>query len=246
MDSDDYLQEYALEHSASLLMRHDIDVAMYSVFIARDASSYAQVEFDWQVFPPHIEGLYTPIDLINALGGYAMITSAGGFVGKASLIFEHNITFIPHILYEDIAFVTQAIMCCKNLYISREPVYNYLLNPLSISNTPMTREKQIQSTYSYFMTLQTFVQFFKEQENPVMKEYFYRACVDTCKKITKTLQFVGYVKELGFSKKDLLSLLPQFNIKGKTYFCCLFPRIYGFPKRVRLALQRCIFSLSSL
>ena len=59
---------------------------------------------------------------------------------------------------------------------------------------------------------------FREEENPVMKEYYYRACLDNVKKLTQSLQLVGYVEELGFSKKDLLLSLSQLNIKGKRYF----------------------------
>ncbi|WP_276891884.1 hypothetical protein [Helicobacter japonicus] len=226
------------------MTQYDVDVLMYSIYIAREPTTYTQVEFDWQVFPSYIEGLYTPKDLILAIGGYAMITSAGSFVGKASLIFENNITFIPYIIYEDITFCTQAVSKCTNIYISHEQVYNYILVPSSIMNSSVTRDKRIKITYSYFMILQTFLHSFKEEENSVMKEYYYRACLDNVKKLMQSLQLVGYVKELSFSKKDLLLSLSQLNIRGKKYFCCLFPRIYGFPKRMRLAMHRWISSLS--
>ncbi len=244
VDSDDYLQSYALEHSYHILTQYEVDVLIYSILIAREPTTYTQVEFDWQVFPSHIKGLYTPTDLILSLGGYAMIASAGSFTGKASLIFENNITFIPHIIYEDIAFCTKSVSKCKNIYISHEQVYNYTLVPSSIMNSFVTRDKRIKITYSYFMILQTFLHSFREEENPVMKEYYYRACLDNVKKLMQSLQLVGYVEELGFNKKDLLLSLSQLNIKGKRYFCCLFPRIYGFPKRIRLALRRWILSLS--
>lgn len=71
---------------------------------------------------------------------------------------------------------------------------------------------------------------FREEENPVMKEYYYRACLDNVKKLTQSLQLVGYVEELGFSKKDLLLSLSQLNIKGKDIFAAFSLESMDFPK----------------
>ncbi|MCX2717778.1 hypothetical protein OQH61_08545 [Helicobacter sp. MIT 21-1697] len=243
LDSDDYLESDALAHSYDILRQESVDVLVYSVIAARKSDTYARVKFDYTIFPLNLAGLYTPKDLIVALGGYRIITTIGGFVCKASVAFENNLSFIPHIIYEDIAFCTQAVLRCKTLYISHKQIYNYVFSPNSTMRGQLQRDKWIKITYSYFITLDFFKQALLESSDDVLREYYHRTCLDIAKRLMRSLQFVGYTQELGFNKQDLAPFLPY--IKGKYRICYHFPRIYGFPKRCRLAFKQWLESLSS-
>lgn len=235
LDSDDYLESDALAHSYNILKQEGVDVLVYSIIAAREPYTYARVKFDYTIFPLNLAGLYTPKDLITALGGYHIITTIGGFVCKASMAFENNLAFIPRIIYEDIAFCTQAVLQCKTLYISHKQIYNYVFYPNSTMRQQLQKDKWIKITYSYYITLRFFKQSLLESNDDIFKEYCHRACLDMAKRLMKSLQFVGYIQELGFSKQDLAPFLPY--IKGKYRLCYHFPRIYGLPKRLRLTFQ---------
>lgn len=241
VDSDDYLESNALEHISKLLTKENVDVLVESHIIVRDEKGGKNTSCDYRVFAPHIKGRYTPKELLENMQGQTLIATACAFIIKSSFLFESNIGFIPHIIYEDAPFCTEVAMKAQSLYIDDTYVYNYRLSPNSTMRGKQTREKKIKIAFSHFKILQHFKVLQQQAMEGGCIEFadFYKSIVySDVKGLLRCLAYIGYDSNLGFTKDDLKPFLPY--MKGKYRFCYHFPRIYGFPKRTRLALKELI------
>ncbi|WP_366141014.1 glycosyltransferase family A protein [uncultured Helicobacter sp.] len=232
VDADDYLESNALEHITKILEQYKVDVLVESSITARDAQSNEIVPFDYSVFPQHIKGLYTPHTLIQSLGEERHIATTCAFVVNVDFLIASRISFIPSIVYEDLAFCTQVTLAAQSIYVDNAHVYNYVLSPDSTMRAKPSFQTYAKQTDSLFVLLQTFVVLERQSTDMIFKDFYHHVCLDRAKKLMQSLQFIGY--KAGFSKADLKPYLPY--IRGKYRFCYHFPRIYGIPKRIRLVL----------
>ncbi len=232
LDSDDYLESNALGRMAHILEAHNADVLVESAIKTRDPLSDEILPSTYSVFPPHVEGLYTPHTLIQSIGNKCLATNACTFILNAKFLFASNIRFVPYILYEDIAFCTQIILAAQSIYVDNAHVYNYVLSPDSIMRATPSPNARMRQANSYFTLLQMFVAYKEQSDDEIFKSHYHNTCIIIVKKLMRSLQFIGY--KVGFSKADLKPYLPY--IRGKYRFCYHFPRIYGIPKRIRLVL----------
>ncbi|WP_300451162.1 glycosyltransferase [uncultured Helicobacter sp.] len=232
VDADDYLESNALEHITKILEQYKVDVLVENSITARDAQSNEIVPFDYSVFPQHIKGLYTPHTLIQSLGEERHIATTWAFVVNVDFLIASRISFIPSIVYEDLAFCTQIILAAQSIYVDNAHVYNYVLSPDSIMRATPSPNARMRQANSYFTLLQMFVAYKEQSDDEIFKSHYHNTCIIIVKKLMRSLQFIGY--KAGFSKADLKPYLPY--IRGKYRFCYHFPRIYGILKRIRLVL----------
>ena len=74
---------------------------------------------------------------------------------KASLIKEHNLSFVEGRMWEDNLFILQALYFFFFLKIVNKPRYNYRLNPNSVTNSPELRAKRVMdSRFIYDKTME--------------------------------------------------------------------------------------------
>ena len=236
VDSDDYIELDGLQTCADIFRQHDVELVSFSKIMAVNPSGGERKEYGYRVFAKELVGVYTPLEIIRAKT-HIPIATTWAFIAKNSLIFDNDISFIPYIFYEDIAFCTTLTMKCKHIYISDKPYYNYVLSPDSTIRGRFTRAKRIKQVYSYFMTLCYFSALHDTEENPEFKEFYRQNCAFYAKDMMKSLGFIGYAKDLGFSKQDIAPMRKYMSSKHKN-FCYHFPRIYGFPKKLRLWFMR--------
>ena len=239
LDSDDYLESNALGRMAHILEAHNADVLVESAIKTRDPLSDEILPSTYSVFPPHVEGLYTPHTLIQSIGNKCLATNACTFILNAKFLFASNIRFVPYILYEDIAFCTQIILAAQSIYVDNAHVYNYVLSPDSIMRATPSPNARMRQANSYFTLLQMFVAYKEQSDDEIFKSHYHNTCIIIVKKLMRSLQFIGY--KAGFSKADLKPYLPY--IRGKYRFCYHFPRIYGIPKRIRLFITHFLRSI---
>lgn len=225
-----------MQTCADIFRQHDVELVSFSKIIEVNPSSGERKESLWSTFPKRLVGVYTPLEIIRAKT-HIPIATTWAFIAKNSLIFDNDISFIPYIFYEDIAFCTTLTMKCKHIYISDKPYYNYVLSPDSTIRGRFTRAKRIKQVYSYFMTLCYFSALHDTEENLEFKEFYRQNCAFYAKDMMKSLGFIGYAKDLGFSKQDIAPMRKYMSSKHKN-FCYHFPRIYGFPKKLRLWFMR--------
>ncbi len=238
VDSDDYLELNALEHISKVLTKENADVLVESRIMVCDEKGGKKSPCDYRVFAPHIKGRYTPKELLENMREQTLIASAWAFTIQTDFLFKNGIRFIPHIIYEDAPFCTEVAMKAQSLYVDDTCVYNYRLSPNSTMRGRQTRDKKIKIAFSRFKILQYFKILQQEARDKGCMEIasFYESII--CGDVNGLIRFlgaVGYIAELGFTKADLKPFLPY--IKGKYRFCYHFPRIYGFPKRLRLTFQ---------
>ena len=74
---------------------------------------------------------------------------------KASLIKEHNLSFVEGRMWEDNLFILQALYFSNAMKIVNKPRYNYRLNPNSFTTSPELRAKQVMdSRFIYDKTME--------------------------------------------------------------------------------------------
>lgn len=224
LDSDDSLEHVALEHIASIIKQHgylecifsnqSFHMANNSKIISRE---FFNKEYEDKVFCDNSHFLKNHIHL------YVVWNTCF----SAKFIFKHDLLFYPKIIYEDILFAQNAFALMSRFYIDSTPIYNYTLKR---EGSIMNVKNYFRSANSYFILASEF-----DRLSSVHKGYFSFWSEFYAKEVLRSLQFIGYNKKLDFSKQDLARFL--VHIKGRRRFCYHFPRIYGFPKRLRLFLK---------
>lgn len=210
---------------------------VYSAITARDPNTNNRVDFGYNVFPLSIQGTYTPHTLFQSLcqNPPFIIATTCAFVFNAEYVRTQRLRFIPSIIYEDAAFCTLGIVYARNIVVSHEHIYNYVLSSHSAMRAKPTRTRYLKQAYSYFMLLRAFVELEESSMDVGISNFIHHNAIHLAKECMRHLQFVGYTQDLGFSKSDILPYTSY--LVGKYRFCYHFPRIYGFPKRLHLAIQ---------
>ena len=136
VDSDDYLTKDAIEWMVSKVIESDADIVT--------ANTYYKNE-ELKVMLP--ERLYTGSEIKEVLvthmmGNYAKRIDAISYTATAKLfkkkIFDENNLRFPserRLIWEDLAFSTEAYPLCEKVYISHKPVYYYCFNEGSLTHT---------------------------------------------------------------------------------------------------------------
>lgn len=230
LDCDDYLEQNGLRILHDRLKGHRIQVLVESKITARSAEDDKIVPFGYRVFAPYLKGLYNASSIAKA--NNAPIATTWAFIIESSYFFAHNFAFIPHIIFEDIAFCTEVTLKAQSIYIDEAHFYNYVLTPNSIMRAHKDAQRYIKEAYSYFFTLEFFRKMRQSSDDEAICGYCERMLVHFTKELLRALQFVGYRAEVGFTQRDLDAYVPY--MRGKYYFCYKYPRIYGYPKRIRL------------
>lgn len=135
-DSDDYLEVGAYDRAISKIKETDCDLYLTSYrTISGDNITENKLPYDC--------GLYVGEDVKNKILPLAFGPCNGkgmlhGFMWKE--IFRHDLLLVNNLLfevglkpYEDQLLNVQTINLCKVVYIDDNPIYNYIVNPQSIT-----------------------------------------------------------------------------------------------------------------
>ncbi|WP_222847794.1 glycosyltransferase family 2 protein, partial [Helicobacter pullorum] len=127
VDSDDYLEDFALEHIATILNQNKVDIFITNTFFKVSPATQTKTLRQQLVFPSNLENqTFTPSELCK-LTPKSILTSTVAFIHKATHLFSHNIHFIePHILHQDIAFCTHSTLLASSIRTDSTPFYNYV------------------------------------------------------------------------------------------------------------------------
>lgn len=234
VDSDDYLEKSALmrmyEH---ISLEADLQCLIFNRTYHNDGRQDVLIEnifFDVS----YDKGVYSCKNILNDLPTihYHVVWL---FVYRCDLIFENKCSFEPCIYYEDVLFTSYVFTFMERLKVVNEAVYHYRVKRQDSIMTTQSRTKSLHSAFSHFMLTKRFCEYSLQTQDEQIRAYLLYWSVFYIKGTLREIQVFGYIAELGFTKADLKPFLPY--IKGKYRFCYHFPRIYGFPKRLRLAIQ---------
>lgn len=233
LDSDDFLESNALAHIAEFLSQNQVGVFVGNRFfdftpkMARDSTHKCIANY--KIFNPTLEHKIISTKELISLYPTAEITTICAFVFRADII--QNTRFVAGVPNgEDNIFCTIATLQSSDIYVDSTPFYNYRLRLGSA-----TRAKNyINYANSHFRIAEIFEAKMQSQSDEIYKVFYQNSTKRAVKHILENLQYCGYSNALNFSKADLTRFLPL--IKGKRRFCYHFPRIYGFPKRMRKSI----------
>lgn len=229
VDSDDYLESNAIDNIAQVLLHNKVDFiccnSYYSVSNNKEKKEYVFLPKQYELKLISTQNILQDFPCIHFYNVWL-------FVYNKDFLAKHHLLFEPNIFFEDVLFASYAFSLADKIIITPTPAYNYRISrDGSIMNT-LSKVKIYHSVYSYFTIAKRFFQYKTNATSQLKKEYFLFCGCFYLKQTLRKLQLTGYAKDLGFSKDDLRAYLPY--IKGKYRFCFHFPRIYGFPKKVRL------------
>ena len=232
LDSDDFLEPNALAHIADSLHKNQFGVFVSNRFfevsdITKDATkSHKKRICGYMIFDKSLQNRHLSTKELIALYPNAEITTIWAFVFRADII--KNTRFEVGIIQgEDFLFCTFAMLQSNDIYIDSTPIYNYRIR----FGSAMRGNNYIAYANSHFKIAEIFEAQMAMQNDEIYKIFYQNSIKRAVKHILEHLQYCGYSNALHFSKKDLERFLPL--IKGKRRFCYHFPKIYGFPKRVR-------------
>ena len=231
LDSDDFLEFNALEVVAKNICKFNVDVVVYNNILSVDNNGNIGV-FEYHPLPSFLENkLFKEKEVFTFLEN-RFLTGPQYFVINANFLFKNNLSFMKGIIYEDVLFCTLAIFYAKSVYVDSTPIYNYFLSPDSIMRGKMNRNKRKIAIHSYYKIIIFYYDLYSTHlSNPILKKHFLNNATRFYKELLRQLQFSGY-KDASFKKRDIAFFLSHLSFKYK--FCFYFPRIYGFPKKLRI------------
>ncbi|WP_278916498.1 glycosyltransferase [Helicobacter pullorum] len=235
VDSDDYLEDFALEHIATILNQNKVDIFITNTFFKVSPATQAKTLRQQLVFPSNLENqTFTPSELCK-LSPKSIITTACAFIYKATHLFSHNIRFIEYILYEDTAFCTHSFLLASSIYVDSTPFYNYVLSENSIMRSHLDKDLCQKKIFSYFTILKYLDNLKSQFQDKNVLNLLNNSCTKWAMERTlKFLQIGGY-RISPITKQELLKY-KQYASK-KRILCIYFPRLYSIPKYIRLKLQ---------
>ena len=234
VDSDDYLELDGLEVLSNIIMQNDLPAIIItnsSNHVTKDSLYTYKQAF----FKQDADTLLSYKDILQDFP-HIHFYVVWLFTCRCDFLLQNNFRFEPNIIYEDVLFTSYVFIFSESIYISNIPIYNYRISrENSIMNTK-TKEHFYKSAYSHFMLSKRFFEFCEDNNDEMRKKYFMHWGIFYLKETLRHLQRFGYIDEFGFSKSELRVLYPY--LRGKYKFCFHFPRIYGFPKRLRLFIAK--------
>ena len=232
VDSDDYLEDFALEHIATILNQNKVDIFITNTFFKVSPATQAKTLRQQLVFPSNLENqTFTPSELCK-LSPKSIITTACAFIYKATHLFSHNIRLIEYILYEDTAFCTHSFLLASSVYVDSTPFYNYVLSENSIMRTKPSIIRCQKRTHAYFATLKYLDNLKSQFQDENILNFLNNSCKWAIEYCIKFIRLVGYVN-VGFTKKQLLHYKNYVSYDLKRKIIIHFPRIYNLQKFIR-------------
>lgn len=235
VDSDDYLEDFALEHIATILNQNKVDIFITNTFFKVSPATQTKTLQQQLVFPSNLENqTFTPSDLCK-LSPKSILTSTVAFIHKATHLFSHNIHFIePHILHQDIAFCTHSTLLASSIHTDSTPFYNYVQSENSTMRTKPSIIRCQKRAHAYFTTLKYLDNLKSQFQDENILSFLNNSCKWAMERTLKFLQRGGY-NVVKITKQELLEY-KQYASK-KRVLCIYFPRLYSIPKYIRLKLQ---------
>ena len=234
VDSDDYLEESALMRMYQhISLETDLQCLVFNSAFHFGASGKQLVENIF--FDSGYKRKVYDSKSILCVNPHIHYYAVWLFVYRCDLIFDNKCFFEPHIYYEDVLFASYIFTFMKRFKMVDEAVYCYRVQRQDSIMTTKSRAKSLHSAFSHFMIAKRFCEYSLQAQDEQIRGYLLHWGAFYIKETLREIQPFGYIAELGFTKADLKPFLPY--IKGKYRFCYHFPRIYGFPKRLRLAFQ---------
>ncbi|RAX53993.1 hypothetical protein CCY99_04740 [Helicobacter sp. 16-1353] len=224
LDSDDYLETYALEYIAQILSQNKVEIIAFSKYYSDiDGIKHINpaIKSPQKYKQQHYKTLAllrdSHLDISNAIWNY---------IYNADFLLNHNIKFIPKIYHEDVLFSKYAFVVSSDIFIANRIIYNYRIRSGSITTT-IVNELSIphmkHSLNSYYLIINSLISLANTMENQLKKEFLLDSGKSFIPLLLNYLPFVGYAKDLDFNKSDLKKLLP--HIKFSHRFCVYCPRI---------------------
>lgn len=231
LDADDFLEDDALAHIAEMLSKNQIDTFISNQFFS--ITKGQKSIFDYKIFKRSLENrIFSQNDLLHNAPD-TTITSIWAFVMRAEIL--RNVRFDERICYgEDVLFCTEATLQSSAIYIDGMAIYNYRIRENSAVRDE-SKAKIIAKANSMFFCAEYFYEKLQNESDKKMREFYIYNIRQSFKKIIRFLQKYDY-SAMDFTKQDLAKFLPYIDFKRKIAFH--FPRIYGFPKKLRQAIKR--------
>lgn len=229
LDPDDFLEKYALSHIADILNKNQIDTFVSNQFFSLIGEQKGI--FNYKIFKRSLEGrIFSKNELLHKAPD-TLITTIAGFVIRAEIL--QNVRFNENICYgEDVVFCTEATLKSSAIYIDGRAIYNYRIRENSAVRDE-SKAKIIAKANAMFFVAEYFYE--KLQGDKTLRKFYIFNIRQSIKKIIIFLQKYD-CSAMDFTKQDLAKFLPYIDLKRKIAFH--FPRIYGFPKKIRKKLSR--------
>lgn len=233
VDSDDYLEDFALEHIATILNQNKVDIFITNTFFKVSPATQTKTLQQQLVFPSNLENqTFTPSDLCK-LSPKSILTSTVAFIHKATHLFSHNIHFIePHILHQDIAFCTHSTLLASSIRTDSTPFYNYVQSENSTMRTKPSIIRCQKRAHAYFTTLKYLDNLKSQFQDENILNFLNNSCKWAMEYCIKFIRLVGYVN-VSFTKKQLLHYKNYVPYDLKRKIIIHFPRIYNLQKFIR-------------
>lgn len=231
LDSDDWWEKDALQIFFEILKNHinaNIDIIMTDVYFKQTPFTTTLKEQEFLKDNQTYERIISPSLLIESLGNCLYLVQL--FVFQANFLFKSKIEFIPRIIHEDHPYLSDMILNAQAIYINSRPYFNYYLRENSITRETLTPQKLKFKIHSYYIILKFYDKSLKETENPIYQDYLKDQLLIFLRLILEFVGKYGYPKT-GLQKKDLLPYSNYLGVKRK--LSLYFPRLYGFPKRMK-------------
>ena len=135
VDSDDFLEEEALDYLVSTMAKEVCDLVIGNFY-------YLDKAVNLPLTKGRYEGKSVEYEIISRMiGGQPgrndyLTTSACGKLYKREIIEEHNLRFLSErkLIWEDLVFNMDYLSECNSVYLSDKPIYRYCYNAVSLTH----------------------------------------------------------------------------------------------------------------
>lgn len=228
VDSDDYLEDFALEHYAKIISTNpNID------YILTDSVYYSTYDYQKKTLKNHYfskdvfnKKIISPSELAANIRGD--LHSPYMFCYKANFLFSTSIKFIePNMLHEDNLYCTIIGLKANTIYFNNTPLYNIVLSKNSTLRSEITTKRHQEEIYAYYILIRKYEEECAKNNKDAIKNMFDAICHYFAKELIRHLAKVG-TKNLKISQKDLVAISKY--LKGRRKLGIYMPTFYGFIK----------------
>lgn len=129
VDSDDWIATSLVEKCINMCLQHNADITLFEYSSSNEAGDTVRLSKDAEKFPP--QGLYPASEVLKFLWEDKLQNFAWAFVAKRE-IYAADIRFPVNRLMEDMGTTYRLWSRAKNIYLLRDPLYNYRVRGNSI------------------------------------------------------------------------------------------------------------------
>ncbi len=216
IDNDDWVENTFLEEVNEIISKYDVNAVIYDYYGSLDGKLSLN------------NSMYIPIEGIKTVSECVVSTRNHTF-GKFYKLSECADLRFPKIRRcEDVAYVTQALVRCKNAYYLMKPLYYYRQRPTSLSNQKTLDEKDMIEAFS-ILEKNLGVQYRQELDEKAVTDLLYGVVLMMCK--------------AGKSSKEIHNYINNFDKKHKNWYKSKIIKYLGLPKRLFLICAKYRFIL---